>query len=309
MSATQREGKKRGRMATNSRMDHSTRTLMAVRAHPDDESIVCGGTLARYSAEGAQTVVVTCTLGESGEIVDSTMNADEVRPRLGEVRRQELEESCRILGVTTLEILGYRDSGMAGTPDNDNPASFNRADPVEAGDRLVGLVRRYRPQVLVTDDENGGYGHPDHIMANRITLYAFEHAGDPSYRPDLGEAWQPLKLYYGLFPRTQFILLAELMKERGLEVPWEGEEQGDDAGATRGSPDNAITATIDVAAYLPQKAASLRAHHTQIAWDSWWATIPSDIGDRVFHDEYFGLARSRIDTQEQETDLFAGMAI
>ncbi|HEX8917479.1 MAG TPA: N-acetyl-1-D-myo-inositol-2-amino-2-deoxy-alpha-D-glucopyranoside deacetylase [Chloroflexota bacterium] len=293
-------------MSVDTRTDGSAPTLMAVRAHPDDESIVCGGTLARYSAEGADTIVVTCTLGESGQIVDPTMNADEVRARLGEVRRLELEESCRILGVSSLEILGYRDSGMAGTPDNDNPASFNRADPIQAGDRLVALVRRYRPHVLLTDDETGGYGHPDHIMANRITVHAFERSGDPAYRQELGAPWQPLKLYYGLFPRSQFIKLREEMEKRGLEVPW-SDEEFDDTEAAVGSPDSAITTTIDVGAFLPQKNASLRAHHTQIAPDDWWATLPADIGEQLFHSEYFQLAKSRVDVPEHETDLFTGV--
>ena len=293
-------------MTSNSISVNPTPTLMAVRAHPDDECFVCGGTLARYSDEGARTVVVTCTLGECGEIVDPTMNEDEVRPRLGEMRRKELEESCRILGVSDLEVLGYRDSGMAGTPDNDNPASFNKAELAEAGDAVVALVRRYRPQVLITDDENGGYGHPDHIMANRVSVYAFEHAGDPSHRPDLGPTWQPQKVYYATLPNRLIVLLWTLMKERGLEMPWRNEEEGD-SEPTWGAPDSAVTATIDVTGCLPEKMGSLRAHHTQIAPDNWWTTMPQDIQAQVFTAEYYQRAHSAIDAPVVETDLFAGL--
>ncbi|HEV3312441.1 MAG TPA: PIG-L family deacetylase, partial [Chloroflexota bacterium] len=154
--------------------DDAPLTMMAVRAHPDDECFTVGGSLARYSDERVRTVLVICTGGENGEIVDEELNTPENRERLADVRREELEKSCAILGVTDLEMLGYRDSGMAGTPENDDPRSFNKADVDEATARLVALIRRYRPQVLITDNEEGSYGHPDHITSNKISVAAFD---------------------------------------------------------------------------------------------------------------------------------------
>src|SRR4051794_40495505 len=149
-------------------------TLMAVHAHPDDEAISTGGVLALAAAQGIRTVLVTCTGGEVGEIAPDTQVSAEA---LGEVRERELREACKLLNITHLELLGYRDSGMIGTADNENPASFAQADLTVATARLVELVRKYRPQVLVTYNENGFYGHPDHINAHRITAGAYELAG------------------------------------------------------------------------------------------------------------------------------------
>src|SRR5579864_6399480 len=156
---------------------------MAVHAHPDDECST-GGTLARYAAEGYNTVLVTCTNGEEGEVVDPDMDPAEVKPRLGDVRLGELNAAVGVLGVAHLEMLGYRDSGMVDTPPNEDPRSFNKADPDEATRRLVALIRQYEPDVLFTYAEDGGYGHPDHLMAHKITVAAFDVAGDPAYHPE-----------------------------------------------------------------------------------------------------------------------------
>src|SRR5919202_860339 len=175
-------------------------TLMTVHAHPDDEAIGTGGILARYAAEGVQTVLVTCTRGEVGEIVDPSVAQPD---NLADVREAELRAACAILQVSAQHYLGYRDSGMIGTPENDDPRSFWRADLDEAVGRLVALIRRYRPQVLVTYDENGFYGHPDHIQAHRVTVAAFEAAGDATRYPEQGLApWAPQKLCYSTVPRN-----------------------------------------------------------------------------------------------------------
>ncbi len=282
-------------------------TVMAVRAHPDDECFVLGGTLARYSRANVRTVLVICTLGENGEIVDPTMDVESIRPLLGEVRRAELEDSARILGVSALEILGYRDSGMAETAENDDPRSFNRADPEEAAARLVRLVRRYRPQVLVTDDETGGYGHPDHVMANRITRRAFEVAGDAGYRPDLGEPYQPLKLYYATFSNRQVRELWQAMRERGLEMPWRRDASDADSAPTWGAPDDAVSAIITARECIPLKLASLRAHRTQIKPDMWMLTMPEDLQMQFLGNEHFYRAQSRVESGDHETDLFEGI--
>ncbi len=170
-----------------------TLTFMAIHAHPDDEVIGTGGTLAHYADEGIQTVLVTCTLGEEGEIVVAEWDTPENHAKLDVIRRQELQEAVDILKISHLEILPYRDSGMMGRPSNEHVECFNKADPQEATGRLVALVRRYRPHVMVTYNEEGGYGHPDHLMAHRITVDAFAAAGDATQYPDAGEPWTPLE--------------------------------------------------------------------------------------------------------------------
>src|SRR5215210_5444186 len=169
---------------------------MAVHAHPDDEVVFTGGTLALYHDRGVKTGLVTATNGEEGEIHDPGLDPDEARPRLGEIRRAELQRAVELLGIDHLELLNYRDSGMAGTDANGRPENFHNADKEDATCRLVALIRRYKPHILITYDENGAYGHPDHIACNAITRAAFEKSGDKAYHPELGEPWQPLKLYY-----------------------------------------------------------------------------------------------------------------
>src|SRR5438105_11221808 len=174
------------------------RTLVAVHAHPDDECIGTGGILARYGAEGVRTVLVTCTDGAVGEISDPALATPE---NLVEVRARELDESVRILRVQRLVKLGYRDSGMAGTADNTNPASFHEANFEQAVERVVRVVREERPQVVVTYDERGGYGHPDHVRTHEVAVAAFDAAADAERFPSAGAAWAPSKLYYTVFPR------------------------------------------------------------------------------------------------------------
>src|SRR5262245_27326525 len=191
-------------------------TVMAVHAHPDDESISTGGVLARYADEGLRTVLVTCTGGEVGEIADPRLATPET---LVEVRRRELQQACEILRVGRLHLLGYRDSGMMGTPDNEHAASFHQPSRDEATGKLVALVRRERPQVLVTYDENGFYGHPDHIRAHQITVAAYEGAGDPARWPEAGTPWQPTKLYYTAVARSRIKNLGRVLSEAGIETP------------------------------------------------------------------------------------------
>src|SRR5262249_27910006 len=241
-------------------------TLMAVHAHPDDEAIGTGGVLARYADEGLRTVLVTCTGGEVGEISDSTLATPETLP---EVRRQELERACAILRVGRLHLLGYRDSGMMGTPDNDNPSSFYQASLEEATARLVTLVRRERPHVLVTYDERGFYGHPDHIRAHQITVAAFEAAGDPARWPDAGAPWQPAKLYYTAIARPAIKNLAEVLSEAGIMTPF-----GDGREPEIGVADEMITTQVDVSAQVERKRRALLAHATQMGPEVFFAKMP-----------------------------------
>src|SRR5438132_4416694 len=216
------------------------RTLLAVHAHPDDECIGTGGILARYAAEGVRTVLVTCTDGAVGEISDPSLATPE---NLVEVRARELDESVRILRVSRLVKLGYRDSGMAGTADNVHPDSFQQASFDDAVERVVRIVRQERPQVVVTYDERGGYGHPDHIRAHQVAVAAFEAAGDRGRYPSAGPAWSPSKLYYVVVPRSAFAGFAERLREAGIELPFQRQT---DAGEEPpfGVPDEVVTTRI-----------------------------------------------------------------
>jgi len=279
-----------------------TLCLMTVHAHPDDEVFLTGGILARYAAEGVRTVLVTCTDGAVGEIVDPTAATPE---NLAEVREGELRAACAILGVRDLYLLGYRDSGMAGTPENADPRSFNQADLGEATGRLVEIIRRCQPQVLVTYTSDGGYGHPDHIRAHQITVAAFDAAADPNRYPQQGlQPWAPAKLYYGIWTRSSFERLLNGLREAGLPPPWEIAE-----GETPGAPDEMVTAAIDVSAYVPLKIRAMQAHRTQIPADSPFLRMPPELAQEIYRIETFQLAQSRIETAPHETDLFAGLRV
>jgi mycothiol conjugate amidase Mca len=286
--------------------------LMAVMAHPDDESIT-GGLYGKYADEGVRTVLVTCTLGEEGEIVDPTMDAAAIQPRLGEVRTEELKCSVAALGIGQLYLLGYRDSGMAGTPANANPLAFTNVDFESAVTRLVALVRRERPQVIICDDENGSYGHPDHIMAHRLAVAAFDGANNPVRFPVApGEPgpWQPSKLYYTAWPIEQFMAARQEAIARGLPDPfadWGSPEEQEEQASSFQRRVPAISTTLDVAPYYERKVASYRCHRTQFNEKSFSFALPDDIARRVYSAETFALARSRIARHLPETDLFAGL--
>jgi len=286
--------------AHNEGMTDKPLTIMAVHAHPDDESSSTGGILARYGAEGKRTVLVTCTGGELGEIGDPSLATPE---NLGEVRRRELEAACSILGVTKLYRLGYRDSGMLGLPENEDPSSFNQADLDEAVGRLVALIRAERPEVLVTYDDNGFYGHPDHVRANQITVAAWEAAGDPRRYTEPGlDPWTPLKLYYTTVARSGFKTFGEKMRAAGLEPPFEGEDP------VFGVEDDVITATIDISRWVEIKRAALMAHKTQMGADVFFSKLPPALFSELFDRESFIRFASRIDAAEKEADLFEGLA-
>ena len=303
-------------------------TFMTVHAHPDDESIGTGGVLARYADEGIRTVLVTCTGGEVGEIGDPTLATTD---NLAEIRERELRDACAILGVGDLELLGYRDSGMVGTADNEHPNAFARADLDVAIGTLVGLVRRHRPQVLVTYDENGFYGHPDHVNANRITVGAFALAGDPAAYPEQGlEPWQPTKLYYTAVPRSRMAEFGRRLAEHGIRQPMgEGTADADEgdrvaaegdavqAGAAApvaveesipmGTPDELVTTYVDVSAWVERKRRALWAHATQMGPEVFFARMPPALFDELFATESFQLVESRVPTSVPEDDLFAGL--
>jgi N-acetyl-1-D-myo-inositol-2-amino-2-deoxy-alpha-D-glucopyranoside deacetylase len=280
--------------------DAGRRTLLTVHAHPDDECIGTGGVLARYAAEGARTVLLTCTDGAVGEISDPALATAD---NLAEVRSRELDEAARILRVSRLVKLGYRDSGMAGTADNDNPASFSRANFDEAVERVVQVMRAERPQVVVTYDERGGYGHPDHILA----VAAFEAAGDARRFPSAGSAWTPAKLYYTVFPRSAILRFGERLREAGIEPPFAG--SADDAGVAEeppfGVPDDRVTTMVDVSPFLQVKRAALESHRTQMGPEQFFMRLPVELFAEAFGRETF--QRVVGPGPRPEADLFEGL--
>lgn len=280
-------------------------TLMAVHAHPDDECLGTGGVLARYSDEGLRTVLVTATRGEEGEIVDPDMNPDEVRPKLADVRLEELRRSCQRLGIEASHVLGYRDSGMAGTPANHHPECFAQADLHESTGRLVRLMRQERPHVVTCYNENGGYGHPDHIQVNRVTVAAFHAAGDATQYPDIGPApWQPQKLYYAGFPRSYILARYDVMRTLGVKTPL---DRPDFDPNKVGTPDADITTRVNIRPFLTHKMEALRCHRSQVAPDWWYFRIPSDVFYSKFSQECFIRVASHVAVNGIEHDLFAGL--
>jgi mycothiol S-conjugate amidase len=282
--------------------------LLQVHAHPDDEASKGAGTNARYAAEGVHTVLVTCTDGAAGDILNPAADTPEVRADIRAVRLRELEESIGILGYGASYMLGYRDSGMKGTEANEHPESFAQAPLDEAVEKLVRIVRAERPQVIITyGDDHRGYPHPDHIRTHDISVAAFEAAGDPERFPDAGSPFQPLKLYYTGWTRVRLQTLHDAFVARGEESPyadwlakWDPE-----------TPDRPMTTRIDVGDYLDQRRAALLAHRTQVDPGGFWMRLPEEVVREVFPWEEYLLARSLVDASVPEggfeDDLFSGL--
>ncbi len=290
------------------------RRLLLVHAHPDDETIGTGATMAKYAAEGALVTLVTCTLGEEGEIIldDHAHHAADRNDTLGEHRAVELANAMAALGVTDHRLLGhpgkYRDSGMMGTPDNDDPACFWRADLLAAATDLVAVVREVRPQVLVTYDDFGGYGHPDHIQAHRVAMYGAMLAAAPSFRPDLGSAWDVPKIYWGAFPRSFIRAGIEAMRAAGDTSGFAAMDPDDIPFAV---DDALVTTVVDGEAYYERKMDAMRAHATQISVEDGFFALSNNLGSRALGTEFYRLVRGRVggelDADGRETDLFAGL--
>jgi N-acetyl-1-D-myo-inositol-2-amino-2-deoxy-alpha-D-glucopyranoside deacetylase len=290
-------------------LDHPHRLLL-VHAHPDDEVIATGGTMARYASEHALVTLVTCTLGEEGEIVVPRLRhlASDQDDQLGRHRVGELAAACEALGVADHRLLGgagrWRDSGMMGVATNDRPDCFWHADVDEAARDLVAVMREVRPQVVITYDENGAYGHPDHIQANRVTLAAFDRSADAGYAPELGESWQPAKLYYSAIGRSQFRAGMKALADRGIETGF------GDVEPSFVIDDDLVTTAIDTADQLPAKVAALRAHESQIAMDDMLYAMADGGGRAMFATETFRLVRGDLGPTQadgKEDDVFAGI--
>jgi mycothiol S-conjugate amidase len=282
------------------------RCLLTVHAHPDDESSKGAGSVARYHAAGVRTVLVCCTGGEEGDILNPAMDKPEIRADLAAVRRRELARATEIIGYDDVVMLGYRDSGMPDSEANQQPDAFANAPLDEAVGRLVVAIRDTRPQVVVTyPEEQASYPHPDHLRVHEITMIAWDAAGDPSRYPDAGPPWAPSKLYYTVWPRRRMLAMHEKFLELGLESPF------DDQWLARMQRTEPQTTSIDLTGFADVRADALRAHATQVDPTSpFWFGLPPEVL-RTLHpyDDYF-LAASRVGpagTGVVEDDLFAGI--
>jgi LmbE family N-acetylglucosaminyl deacetylase len=268
-------------------------TLLLVHAHPDDEAVSTGGVIARAHDEGRRIVLVTSTRGELGEI--HNMDEESSRPILAEIRTEELREAARILGIDRIEFLGYRDSGMEGTPGNEAADSFHRASLDESADRLAGIMREERPDVVVTYGADGVYGHPDHIKAHEVTLAAVHRLRE--------EGWEPQKLYFTAIPRERMRQFIARMREEA------GNQDQADGMAARipGTPEAEITTWVDVRAYTDRKRAAFAAHLSQNSPESPFQNMPPDIYEAAFGTECFVLELDRVNAPQPETGLFDGL--
>jgi mycothiol S-conjugate amidase len=280
---------------------------MTVHAHPDDESSKGAATSARYVSEGHEVMVVTCTGGEAGSILNPAMDRPGVLDDLPAVRRAEMARAAEILGVQH-RWLGFVDSGLPeGDPKPPLPEGcFALEDLDVATEPLVALIREFRPHVVITYDETGGYPHPDHIRCHEVSVAAFDAAGDPDRFPGTGAPWQPLKLYYSHgFSRTRLVALHEALTARGLESPYA--EMLANWPADRRDPGERVTTRVQCADWFDVRDKALLAHATQISPTDRWFIIPLDIQREVWPFEEYELARSFVDTPEPEDDLFAGI--
>jgi LmbE family N-acetylglucosaminyl deacetylase len=263
------------------------RSLLALHAHPDDETITTGGTLARYRGEGVRTIVVTCTTGDLGEVLDPTLAGNDVAT----LRASELVAACEVLGVSQLIQLGYGDSGMAGTPENDRPTAFCNVPLEIAAARVVSILEEERPMVMVAYDETGGYGHPDHVRAHQVAVAAF-HAAPPNVRPK--------RLYFVRLPLSWSREFVRALREAGIDAPGSA-PAGADAGPSVteiGVPDELVTAVVDIRTYVAVKRAALCCYASQLPPDHFLRRIPDALAQRLWANEFF----SR-DGGPAETDL------
>lgn len=298
-------------------------SILFVHAHPDDESINNGATMAMYAAEGARVTLVTCTLGELGEVLVPELAhlAADREDRLGQHRIGELAAAMRALGVADYRFLGgpgrFRDSGMMGTPGNDSPRAFWQADVDVAAALLVPVIRQVRPQVLVTYNEFGGYGHPDHIQAHRVAMRAAELAADPQFRDAAGsesgdDAHEIAKIYWNTMPRSVVETGIETLRAAGEQTGFYAVDSVDDLPFV--ADDDTVTTVVHAEQYADRKAAAMRAHPTQITVDGPFFALSNHLGQQVIGIEYYQLVRGepghdKPTMENPEADLFAGLAV
>ena len=275
-------------------------SVLTAFGHPDDEGFGCGGTLAMLAARGARITVVCATNGDVGEISDASLATHQT---LARVRQEEMRQAMAVMGITDLRFLGYRDSGMQGTEDNDHPDSLYRAEPGKVVAQVVDIMRESRPEIVITHDPSGGYGHPDHTTFHRHVTQAFSLAADPSYsgtsveRP---QTWTPRLLYYVCFPRSNFRRMWQQMLDSGITPPFASLEV-----ETIGSPDELVTTVVDVGPYVDVKITSLNCHRTQMDPNGPFAQLPPEMVRELMSTEYFTLAAP--EGASREADLLAGL--
>ena len=289
------------------------RRILLVHAHPDDETINNGATMAQYAARGAHVTLVTCTLGEEGEVLVPELIhlAADRDDALGLHRVNELAAAMEALGVRDHRFLGgaghFRDSGMMGLPTNNRPECFWQADLDTAADLLVEVIREVRPQVVVTYDENGGYGHPDHIQAHRVAMRAVERAADPAVAG--GATWEVAKVYWNAIPETWIREGLRRLREAGDTTAFEGMDP--DGDLPMATADELVTTAVDATDYVEAKLAAMRAHSTQIALDGPFFALSNNLGNAVWGVEHYRLVKGtptgERDVNGRETDLFAGV--
>ncbi len=302
-------------------LDGSSRAgLLLVHAHPDDECFATGGLIARSIAEGRRVDLVVCTGGEEGEVHDPSLDPDDAKPRMREIRAAELECSVAALqaggpGELHMHRLGYRDSGMMDSEANAHPEAFWQADLDEACGRVVSVIREARPGVLVTYDANGNYGHPDHINAHRVAVSAMQAAADPSRFDAAGSAWSVAKFYEIAFNRDRWLAVMAEMKERGLKPPWDFDTEAEESSESAeeesfGVAESEITAMVDVEAWSAAKMAAMACHKTQRQDFGWLLDMPDDLASRILSPESFVLTRwpnRGIAPGLRESSLFDGV--
>jgi mycothiol S-conjugate amidase len=283
--------------------------LMAVHAHPDDESSKGAATMARYVREGVQVLVATCTGGERGDVLNPKMDSPEVRENIAEIRKAEMDKAREILGVDQA-WLGFVDSGWV---ENYDPADASglpegcfAALPLEVvSEPLVKLIREFKPHVIITYDEEGGYPHPDHIQTHRVSIEAFDAAGDPDRYPGAGQPWQPLKLYYHMgFTKERVVALHEELLAMGEESPY-GEWL--ENWGERPDKSHRVSTRVPCGEFFELRDDALRAHATQIDPDGWWFRVPLRVQQKKWPTEDYELVRSLVDSKAPEDDLFAGV--
>jgi len=284
----------------------ASKRLLLVHAHPDDETINNGVTMAKYAKDGAQVTLVTCTRGEEGEVLVAELAnlASDKDDKLGQHREIELKDAMAHLGIADFRFLGapnkkWRDSGMMGMPQNDRTDVFWQSDLDESANELVKIILEIKPQVLITYDEFGGYGHPDHIKAHRVAMRAAEIAET--------KGWKIEKIYWNTMPRSVIQMGIEKMKEVGSD--FFGAESVDDLPFAK--PDELVTSVVHASEFVPQKLAAMKAHATQIALDGPFFALSNNLGLSVWGDEYYTIVKGEkaapFDENGRELDLFAGI--
>lgn len=274
--------------------------LLAIFAHPDDETFGVGGTMAAYRDRGIPVTMISATRGEVGEITPGTGATPET---LGQFREQELRDACAILGVADVRFLDFRDSGMAGTPENDDPRCLHRAEPERVIEPLVRAIRELRPDVVATWDASGGYGHPDHIAVHHHATAAYHAAADASRYADAGAAFRPRALYYNVIPVDEFYKLAEELRKRGVDM---GEAPGGNENMAS-LPRIQANCVIDVSAQYERKRRALLAHRTQISDTEVFANLPADLAMRFFGREWFHRVDPPVRDGEMLDDLLSAL--